>query len=82
MDASVLARLVPGMNSGTAVLHIAVGLLRPNPVGSVGSDPGRDSILWNVVAGLGLLVLGEKARRTARETGRLPAPPALDQPSG
>lgn len=82
MNASALTRLVPWMISGTAVLHIAVGLLLPNPigvmvgdgfVGSVGSDPGRNFILWYMVAGLGLLALGELARWTARETGRLPA---------
>lgn len=82
MSVGILSRLVPWMISGTAVLHIVVGFALPNPVGeivdeglvgSVGSDPERAFTLWYVVAGLGLLALGELSRWAARETGRLPA---------
>jgi Family of unknown function (DUF6463) len=82
MKTGVLARLVPWMISGTAVLHVVVGLVLPNPIGemvgeglagSVGSDPERAFTLWYLVAGLGLLTLGELARWTVRETGRVPA---------
>lgn len=81
MSAGILSRLVPWIISGTAVLHIVVGLVLPNPVGemvgdglvgSVGGDPKRAFTLWYVVAGLGLLALGELARWTVRETGRVP----------
>ena len=77
-----LARWVPRLISATAVLHIAVGLAVGNPVGgmvadglvgSVGDDPERAFTLWYVVAGLGLLALGELARWAVRETGRVPA---------
>jgi hypothetical protein len=82
MSTNVLSRLVPWLVSGVAVLHVVVGFVVPNPlggmvedglIGSVGDDAGRSLMLWYLVAGLGLLALGELARWAVRETGRLPA---------
>ena len=77
-----LTRWVPRLIIGTAILHIAVGLLVGTPfseiadagiIDSVGDDAERESALWFHLAGLAWLALGELARWTVRETGRIPA---------
>lgn len=77
-----LTRWVPRLIIGTAILHIVFGLVVGTPfseisdagiIDSVGDDAERESALWFHLAGLAWLALGELARWTVRETGRIPA---------
>lgn len=76
-----LQRWVPRLIVATALLHLALGVsFAPSGefadegfLGVVGGDPEREGWLWYMVAGMALLGLGELARWTAQETGRLPA---------
>ncbi len=82
---SNLTKWVPRLITGTAIIHLAYGLLVPSMVKSLGeiaSDgfvntveghPERESWLWFMLSGVGWLALGELARWTVRETGRIPA---------
>ena len=78
-------RWVPRLITGTAIIHLAYGLVVPNMakplrgiagdgvVATVDGHPERESWLWFMLTGVSLLGLGELAPWTARETGRLPA---------
>ena len=80
-----LAKWVPRLITGTAVVHLAYGLVVPSMaralggiagdrfVDSVRGHPDRESWLWFMLTGVSWLGLGELARWTVRETGRLPA---------
>jgi hypothetical protein len=77
-----LAHVVPRLIIGVAIVHIAFGLAFETPLGDIadagvvdgiGTDPERESSLWFALTGLAWLGLGELARWTVRETGRIPA---------
>ena len=80
-----LTKWVPRLITGTAVVHLAYGLVVPNMtkplrgiardgvVATVDGHPERESWLWFMLTGVSWLGLGELARWSARETGRLPA---------
>ena len=81
---SIPARWIPRLITGVAVVHMVTGLVLWTPVrafvdaGVINSirssgDPQRESALWYQLTGVALLALGELARWTVRETGRLPA---------
>ena len=75
---------VPRLITGTAVIHLAYGLAVPSMaralgeivdvgfVASVGGHPEREAWLWFMLTGVSWLGLGELARWSLRETGRLP----------
>jgi hypothetical protein len=75
-------RWLPRLIVGIAVLHIGYGLALETPlreiadagvVDSIDGYPERESAFWYLVTGACLFALGELARWTARETGRVPA---------
>lgn len=75
-------RWLPRLIVGIAVLHIGLGLALETPLreiadaGVIDSIDGyaeRESAFWYLVTGAFLFALGELARWTARETGRVPA---------
>ena len=75
-------RWLPRLIVGIAVLHIGLGLALETPLreivdaGVVNSIDGyaeRESAFWYLMTGAFLLALGELARWTASETGRVPA---------
>ena len=75
-------RWLPRLIDGTAVVHIATGLQLWTPlskiadagvVDSIDPYPERQAAFWYSMTGVSLLGLGELARWTVRETGRLPA---------
>ena len=77
-------RWIPRLIIGLAIVHMVAGLLFWTPhrefvdagvINSIRSsgDPERESALWFQLTGVSWLALGELARWTARETGRLPA---------
>ena len=69
-----LTKWVPRLITGMAVSHVAYGLLAPSvakPLGgiitdgvvdAIGADAERESWLWFMLSGIGLLGLGELAR--------------------
>lgn len=75
-------RWLPRLIAGTAGLHIAAGLALSTPFGdiadagvidSIDPYPERQSAFWYLMTGVSLLALGELARWTVHETGRVPA---------
>ena len=75
-------RWLPRLIIGTAVVHITAGLALETPFGqiaeagvidSIDPYPERQSAFWYLMTGVSLLALGELARWTVRETGRVPA---------
>ena len=75
-------RWLPRLIVGTAVIHIAAGLALETPFGeiadagfidSIDPYPERQAAFWYLMTGVSLLALGELARWTVRETGRVPA---------
>ena len=75
-------RWLPRLIVGTAVVHIAAGLALETPFGeiadagvvnSIDPYPERQAAFWYLMTGVALLALGELARWTVRETGRVPA---------
>lgn len=75
-------RWLPRLIVGTAVVHIGLGLALETPlreiadagvVDSIDGYPERESAFWYLLTGAFLFALGELARWTARETGRVPA---------
>jgi hypothetical protein len=78
-----LAKWVPRLITGTAIVHLAYGLVVPKMatsfgeiagdgfVATVGGHPERGSWLWFMLTGGSWLGLGELARWTVRETDRL-----------
>ena len=75
-------RWVPRLIVGTAVVHVAAGLAFETPIREI-ADAGvvdsidpyaeRQAAFWYFMTGVSLLALGELARWTVRETGRVPA---------
>ena len=79
---SSLLRWLPRLVVGNAVFHIAAGLALWTPLGeiadagivdSISGDYERQSAFWYLMTGVVSLALGELARWTVRETGRIPA---------
>ena len=80
-----LTKWVPRLITGTAIVHLAYGVVVPSMtqalaeiagagfVASVAGHPERESWLWFMLTGVSWLGLGELARWSLRETGRLPA---------
>ncbi|MGW3075962.1 MULTISPECIES: DUF6463 family protein [unclassified Kitasatospora] len=82
-----LARWIPGLVIGTAVLHLVFGLWRPYAWGAIVRDgvlaavvepgaAGRASpaaAIGFTLGGAAVVVLGLLARRSLRATGELPA---------
>ncbi len=80
-----LAKWVPRLIAGIAIVHLAYGLVVPKTatsfgeiagdgfVAPVGGHPKRESWLWFMLTGVSWLGLGELTRWTVRETGRFPA---------
>ena len=75
-------RWLPRLILGTAVVHLAAGLAFETPFGeiadagfvdSIDPYPERQAAFWYLMTGVSLLALGELARWTVRETGRVPA---------
>ena len=74
-------RWVPRLIVGVAVVHIGLGLALETPlrdiadagvVDSIDGYPDRESAFWYLMTGAFVFALGELARWTARETGRVP----------
>ena|SRR5882724_10639158 len=73
-------RIVPWLVVGTALLHLAIGLVKPNPLAAIvhegvfntqtGAARG-EWVLYMLFGGL-LLGFGELIRWTLRTTGRIP----------
>jgi hypothetical protein len=82
---NTLTRWVPRLITGTAIIHLTYGVVVPTMtralgeianagfVASVGGYPEREAWLWFMLTGVSWLGLGELARWSLRETGRLPA---------
>ena len=79
---SSLLRWLPRLIVGSAAFHIGVGVALSTPIAeiadagvvdSVDPYPERQSAFWYLMTGVSLLALGELARWTVRETGRVPA---------
>ncbi len=80
-----LTKWVPRLITGTAIIHLAFGVVVPSMATSLGEiagdgfvatvagHPERESWLWFMLTGVSLLGLGELARWSVRETGRLPS---------
>ncbi len=78
-------RWVPRLITATAIIHLILGVITLGAsnnlrgivgdgiVNAIGTDSEREAWVWYMVAGAGLLALGEGARWSARETGRVPA---------
>ena len=75
-------RWLPRLIVGIAVLHIGLGLALETPlreiadadvVNSIDGYAERESAFWYLMTGAFLLALGELARWTLHETGRVPA---------
>lgn len=81
---SSLTKWVPRLITGTAIVHLAYGVVVPSMaeslkgiasdgfVASVGGHPDRESWLWFMLTGVSWLGLGEFTRWSVRETGQLP----------
>lgn len=81
----VPTKWVPRLITGTAIIHLAYGVVVPTMrhalgeitdagvVASVNGHPEREQWLWFMLTGVSWLGLGELARWSLRETGRLPA---------
>lgn len=79
------AKWVPRLITATAVIHLAYGLLVPTMartvraitadgiVNTVDHKPDRESWMWFMLTGVSWVGLGELARWSVRETGRVPA---------
>ena len=76
------ARWAPRLLIGGAVFHIAVGLALWTPlaeiaeagvIDSIDPYPERQYAFWYLMTGVAWLALGELARWTLHETGRVPA---------
>ena len=76
------ARWAPRLLIGGAILHIGVGLALWTPlaeiadagiIDSIDPYPDRQYPFWYLMTGVAWLALGELARWTVRETGRVPA---------
>lgn len=79
---NAFVRWAPRLLIGGAILHIGVGLALWTPfaeiaeagiIDSIDPYPRRQYAFWYLMSGVAWLTLGELARWTLRETGRVPA---------
>jgi hypothetical protein len=81
---NTLTKWVPRLITSTAIIHLTYGVVVPTMaqalreianagfVASVGGYPEREAWLWFMLTGVSWLGLGELARWSLRESGRLP----------